>query len=91
VIEERKLQALVAPQPRAGETGFTLFVLRDPHPPQNVPVAFSRLDMNEWSPQKAEEFMAEEWGWAPAPGATWEALPKGCHRIRPLIAKEQAK
>jgi hypothetical protein len=86
--EDRKLQAVAVP--RDGATGFTLYVVRDPHPPQNVPVAFRLLPMTEWSPTAAEEFMASEWGWVPAPSATWQELSGGRYAIRPIIAKEGA-
>jgi hypothetical protein len=86
MIEDRKLQAVAVPSTTT--QGFTIYVLRDPHPPQNVPVAFETLPMDEWSPNVVETFMAENWGWGLAPGATWQELSGGRYGIRPIIAKE---
>jgi hypothetical protein len=89
VTEDRKLQVVAAPS-RSGE-GFTLYVLRDPHPPQNVPVAFETVPMVAWSPLLATDFLVTAWGWAPAPGATWEALTGDRYRLRPLVAAGETK
>lgn len=86
MTDDRKLQAVAAPSTTT--QGFTIYVVRDPHPPQNVPVAFEILPMDQWSPRLVETFMAEQWGWAPLPGATWQELSGGRYRIHPIIAKE---
>lgn len=86
MTEDRKLQSVAVPS--VTTQGFTIYVLRDPHPPQNVPVAFETLPMDEWSPSVVETFMAEKWGWEPAPGAIWQELSGGRYGIRPIVAKE---